>query len=334
MTSTAIRLTEIDDDQLEDFIDIWAEKKSKDYVMVERLGSANDKGRDVVGFLSSSRHEGEWDLYQCKRKTRNSKLGTGEATAELGKLFYHHLEGAYATLPRKYVFVSPRGIVGPFLTLLRNPSTLKAHLLSTWNEHCRTKITRRNVVELTPEIKSAIEAYDFGQIEYLTATMIVKDPAAKPALVQILKELPGEAPEGEAPASIAEEEMGYVTQLRAVYGQVAGVTFPSIDDVFADPTYGEHLKVQRTRFYEACAFRDFHRDNTAQTAVDTFKKDIYHLLYEVYYGTHSSRFDRANAVLLHTGAAPADILGRSARGPVKQGMCHHLVIDGKISWNP
>ncbi|MBB3559348.1 hypothetical protein FHX06_000645 [Rhizobium sp. BK512] len=61
------RIKELEDDQLEEFIDIWAERKSKDYVKVERLGQANDKGRDVVGFVTSARHEGEWDLFNKSR---------------------------------------------------------------------------------------------------------------------------------------------------------------------------------------------------------------------------------------------------------------------------
>ena len=44
MTSLAIRLTELDDTELEQFIEIWVETKSRDYVRVERLGAANDKG--------------------------------------------------------------------------------------------------------------------------------------------------------------------------------------------------------------------------------------------------------------------------------------------------
>ena len=115
MTSLAVRLTEIDDDQLEEFIELWIEQKSNDYHLVERIGAANDKGRDVIGFLNPSKHEGPWHLYQCKRKTRGSKLGRPEGLCELGKVFYHHSQGVYATLPTKYVFVSPRGIVGPLL---------------------------------------------------------------------------------------------------------------------------------------------------------------------------------------------------------------------------
>ncbi|MFH0302965.1 hypothetical protein AAFX91_38565 [Bradyrhizobium sp. 31Argb] len=50
MRSPAIRIQELDDSQLEEFVDLWASQKSKLYVSVERVGGANDKGRDVIGF--------------------------------------------------------------------------------------------------------------------------------------------------------------------------------------------------------------------------------------------------------------------------------------------
>ena len=137
MPNLAIRLQEIGDAELEEFIELWVDRKSKQYVRVERIGAANDKGRDVIGFLTERRHEGPWNLYQCKRKTRGGKLGTPEAMTELGKLFYHHVEGAYLTLPTAYWFVAPRGIVGPLRDLILNPSKLAPYLVAHWGRVLR-----------------------------------------------------------------------------------------------------------------------------------------------------------------------------------------------------
>ena len=334
MTNPSTRIVALEDDELEEFVELYAERKSKDYVEVRRVGAANDKGRDIIGFLSPARHEGEWDLYQCKRKTRGSKLRIGEAMTELGKVFHHHAEGAYATLPRRYVFVSPRGMEGSLSTLLENPSRIGKTLLDTWDKNCRTKITDRNAVELTPQIRAAIESYDFTAVDCLTAPRLVKDTASLPALVQVLGLPPGEAPEGETPVDISDEELPYISQLHKVYDGAAGAAFATLDDVFADPRFGEHLRTQRDRYYQACTFRDFHRDNTAAKSVDVFKRDIYHLLIDVYNETHPSPLARIDAVMKHTGAAPAGILGTMARPPVKQGTCHHLVSDGRIRWSP
>jgi hypothetical protein len=332
MSRLAIRLQEIDDVELEEFIELWIERKSQPYVRVERIGAANDKGRDVIGFLSDRSHEGPWDLYQCKRRTRGGKLGTPEAMVELGKLFHHHVEGAYLTLPMAYVFVAPRGLVGPLRDLILNPSMLGPHLIAHWDEHCAMHITELKVVPLTIEVRAAIETFDFARVSYLTAPMIVKDPAAAPALSKVLGLVPDEAPSGTAPDAIQVEELAYIDQLRQVYNEASGATFANPDDIFAHPDHGEHLRRQRTRFFEAAYFNRFHRDYTAPGALETFQNDVYHGVIEVYRETHPTRLHRVDAVMKHSGQTQVSLLGRLTRIPVRQGMCHHLANEGRLKW--
>lgn len=334
MSNLAIRLQEIDDTELEEFIELWVDRKSKQYVRVERIGASNDKGRDVIGFLSERSHDGPWDLYQCKRKTRGGKLGTPEAMAELGKLFHHHVEGAYQTLPMAYVFVAPRGVVGPLRDLILNPSMLGPYLVKHWHDQCATHITAKKIVSLTPAILAAIETFDFARVSYLTAPMIVKDPAAAPALSKVLGLIPDEAPPGAVPDAIQDEELAYIDQLRQVYGEAAGTVFASADDILAHPSHGEHLRRQRTRFFEAASFSRFHRDNTAPGALDTFRDDIFHGVIEVYCETHTSHLHRVDAVMKHAGQTQVSLLGRVTRIPVRQGMCHHLANEGRLKWIP
>lgn len=334
MTSLAVRLMEIDDTQLEEFIELWIERASQQYHRVERIGAANDKGRDVIGFRSPSRHEGLWHLYQCKRKTRGGKLGKGEGLAELGKVFFHYCQGAYKTLPDKYVFVAPRGIVGSLMDLINNPTTLRTALIDGWDEHCASSITRRQTTPLSPEIRAAIDGFDFSKVEHLTAPMLVKDKAAGPALSKVLGLMPDEAPSGSAPITIQAEEAVYVDQLRQVYGQATGSAFVTADDVLADADHGEHFRDQRTRFFEAASFKRFHRDNTAPGALGIFEDDVYHGVIEVHRDRHETLLRRVDAVMKHASILPASLIGRSVRVPVKQGMCHHLANDGRLKWAP
>ena len=333
VTSLAIRLSELDDSQLEHFVEVWAERRESKYHQVERIGGPNDKARDVIGFYSAHRHEGAWDLFQCKRKTLRSKLGRTEALLELGKMFHHHIAGAYATLPESFVFVSPRGIVGSLTDLLNNPTTLKTALLNEWDEICRTKISAKQETPLTAEIQAAIAGYDFSRIAGLSAPMIVKDEHAKPALVQVLNELPGEAPEGVAPDVIEGEETEYLAQLKAVYGEAAGSEFADIAAVLADMTYGDQLRDQRTRYFEAEAFKRFHRDNTDKALVVKFQNDVYHGVVDVHREASTSLLERLGKVMKHAANLNAAIAGRVARIPVVQGICHHLANDRRIKWN-
>ncbi len=332
MAGIAIKIQELDDKLLEDFIDIWVDGKSGLYHRVESLGKANDKGRDVVGFVTDDLHEGAWDLFQCKRKTRGGKLGIGEFIGELGKVFYHHSTGTYKTMPRQFWFVAPRGVTGPVQDLLLNRSDIGTRLIAAWDEYCRTTITKKSEIALSDDIRQAIESYDFKKVDYYTAARLAKDPAARPALSKLLGLPPDEAPEGHVPDTIAQTEIVYLNQLRLVYEEEAGSAFDTLDDILVHPDHGEHLRLQRTRFFEAAAFDRFHRDNTAPGAVETFKKDIYHTLIEVYQETHPSNLKRLNAVMKHLGIAQVTLLGRPSRAPVRQGMCHHLVTDGKLKW--
>lgn len=333
MTSLAIRIQELDDDHLEEFIDLWATQKTQQYLSVERVGGANDKGRDIIGFLSRQRHEGDWHLYQCKRKTLRTKLGLPEALLELGKVFYHHSQGAYGTLPTKIVFVSPRGIVGTLMTLLHNPSTMAPALIANWNGYCKDKIT--NVpVPLTDELKALIDGYDFTNVEHLTAPLIVKDPAAHAGLVKLLDVVPGEAPSGVTPDSIQPEELEYVDQLRRVYSEAAGVEIRTADEILLHAEHAQHFRDQRTRYFDAEYFQRFHRDSTPPEALAAFRKDVYHGVIDVHRQNHSSRLERLDAVMRHASTLPAGLISRVVRVAVKQGMCHHLANEGKMKWIP
>ncbi|GJE54892.1 ABC-three component system protein [Methylobacterium thuringiense] len=334
MTSVAIRLKELDDDELEEFVELWCERLGAGYHLVERIGKANDKGRDVIGFMTPVKHEGPWHLYQCKRKTLRSALGVPEALSELGKVFHHHREGAYRTLPERYFFVAPRGVAGPLQDLIFNPSDLKAVLIAQWDQHCAGSITRRRRIPLSPALRTLIDAYDFGSISHLSATGLAKHPAARTALTMVLKEPPGDAPAGSVPAVLLAEEMEYVDQLRRVYGEARGAPFATADAVLADGEHGDHLREQRTRFFDARSFRLFHRDNTSVEALRDFEAEIYHGVIEVYRQVHQSRLDRVAAVMRHAATMPSAILGKLARVPVRQGMCHHLANEGQMKWVP
>lgn len=252
---------------------------------------------------------------------------------ELGKLFYHHIEGACATLPTAYYFVAPRGVVGTLQDLLLNPSKIGPYLIGHWDQYCAEYITSTKV-PLTPEIRAAIEGFDFSRVDYYAASRLAKDPHARPALSALFELTPEEAPSGETPAEIQQEELIYIDQLRNVYGEACGRVFLTADEVLADPDHGEHLRLQRTRFFEAAAFSRFHRDNTAPGAVDVFREDVYHSVFEVYLQAHASRLKRVEAVMQHAGAAPIGLLGRLTRVPVRQGMCHHLVNERRLKWMP
>ena len=53
--------------QLEEFVDDWIAQRVKDYHAHELWRGTGDMGRDVTGYVTARRLEGEWDNFQCKQ---------------------------------------------------------------------------------------------------------------------------------------------------------------------------------------------------------------------------------------------------------------------------
>ena len=128
-------------------------------------------------------------------------------------------------------------------------------------------------------------------------------------------------------------ELGYITELLGAYGARDGATYKGHEDIASHAEHGEHFKRQRERFFDADGFKRFYRDNTAKETLPGLEKEIHHGIIE----THNLHYDdalrRHDAVMTEAGklvlSAP---LGPHARVTVKQGYCHHLVNDGKMTW--
>ncbi|MBK8875554.1 MAG: hypothetical protein IPN13_17205 [Bacteroidetes bacterium] len=80
------KLLALDSTRLEQFVRAWVKSKSI-YFEVQSFRGTGDRGRDVVGFLTKERHEGDWDNYQCKQY--NSSLPTATGILEVGKILYY-----------------------------------------------------------------------------------------------------------------------------------------------------------------------------------------------------------------------------------------------------
>lgn len=94
------------DTELEKFVREWAMHKAE-YTEVETFHGPGDMGRDVVGYLTSKKHEGPWHNFQCKQY--GSRLSTATAMTEVGKVLYHSFQGNF-TAPTGFFFVAPRGV--------------------------------------------------------------------------------------------------------------------------------------------------------------------------------------------------------------------------------
>jgi hypothetical protein len=318
------------DDELEKFVRDWTEAKKSSYEEVVRFSGSGDLGRDVVGFLSAQRHEGDWHNYQCKQYGNN--LPTGTAIKEIGKILYHANKGEF-TAPSKYFFVAPRGINRNLESLIFKPTEFKKKLMDEWDQHCGEGIVEGSKILLEGSLLDFVNAYDFSRIGRLKLDEILADASAKPTLFKWFGADPGPAPEGQVPSDIQSLEMPYVNQLVDAYGQRDGVQYSDFQQIQAHPNHGNHLTVQRVRFYDADAFKRFYRDNTDKNVIDTFEKDIFHGVFDVCESNHQDALDRVNSVMSQAAQLqPSGPLAPHARVTVKQGICHHFANEDKIRW--
>jgi ABC-3C protein len=325
------RLLALDDAELEHFVRDWVALKKNDYFEVKPYSGPQDLGRDVVGFLTKKRHEGPWHNYQCKQYTRR-RLPLGNGLAELGKILYHAHTGAFTT-PAGYHFVAPYGVSRDLEGLIDKPESLREALIDGWDQYCGTSIVRGKTIPLDAKLRALIEGYDFSLVTRISLEEMLAVENVLLVLHRHLGSDPGPAPQTPAPEKVQEKELGYITELMGAYGARDGVTYNGHEDIASHAEHGEHFKRQRERFFDADGFKRFYRDNTAKETLPALEKDIHNGIIETRNLHYEDALRRHDAVMQEAGklvlSAP---LGPHARVTVKQGYCHHLVNDGKMTW--
>jgi hypothetical protein len=319
----------MDDAELEQFCRAWVEKKSG-YYAVKRLAGAGDMGRDVVGFLTEERHEGAWDNYQCKQYRRG--VSRPQGLLAIGKVLYWASQGKFSA-PTNFYFVAPKGLARKLELDIDKPSVLKKALLDEWDSVCAKSITQTATIPLDATLRAFIEAYDFKNVNVITIDDMMDDPAVKPLLIEKFGADPGKYPPAAVPVDVQSTEMRYIDELVAAYNERVDVPFADHNAVLADLNHGPDLRRQRVRFFETDAFQKFYRDNTSATVISGFRKDIEFGVVDRWNASAADTLARIEAVMETAGKiTPAGPLAKYAHIAVKQGMCHHFVNDGEMSW--
>lgn len=327
----AILLRSLQADQLEEFVNDWLAQRYKDYRGHQLWRGTGDMGRDVTGYVTDQRMEGPWDNYQCKQL--GVSLSEPMAFVELGKIFMHSAVGAYS-LPRRYIFVAPRGVARNVQELVAHPERFRQAFLDRWNDAIAGRLVQGQTVSLTPEIEAKIRAFDFTQIDWFDAIRLVNDKAAVPAMVKWLSQDPGPSPRGIVPDQVGAHESAYIGQLLRLYEERGQRSYADAAAALASAEYGTHLRDQRTRFFDSVAFDRFYRDSTPEDYLVTFKDEIYHGVVEVHGETYAYGLSKLSRVMTQAAILqPSGVLGRHAGPQVKQGTCHQFANEGRLPWH-
>lgn len=327
----AVQIKALPADRLEDFVNDWLHFRVRDYISHELWRGAGDMGRDVTGYATTRRMEGLWDNFQCKQLSKN--LTEASAMVELGKIFMHVANGAFI-LPRAYTFVAPRGVGRSIQALIAHPEAFRQAFLDRWDNEIAQKLVENDVVPLRPEISAAIKAFDFEQIHWLDAAGLAADKYCKAALVKWFGDDPGRAPRGEVPVDVQGDESIYVGQLVRLYNAKGPGAYADAVAVMGSE-HGEHLRHQRTRFFDAIAYERFYRDSTPEEYLLTFQDEIFFGIVDVYGEAHADGLTRVGQVMKQAAVLrPSGVLGRHAGPQVQQGACHQFANEGRLKWHP
>ncbi len=318
----------LDDEQLEELILKWIYNHSE-YDSVESFRGTGDKGRDVVGFYSKLKHEGEWDNYQCKQY--GSPLNSTNVIREIGKMLYYSYQGEFS-LPKSYYFIAPRGLNREAEKLLFNPQIFKETILNEWDNKCRKNIIKTKEICLGKDLIKHINKYDFSTIFRINLDKLLMSAGIKAVLHKDFGVELDAPPQGNVPQAVQDIELPYIGQLLDVYGERDKCIYCQ-DEATDHLVHGEHLREQRERFFHADAFERHFRDNSFQDDLGLLRGEVYSGVKDVHKKTYTDGLERLGAVMAQAAVAnPTSPLAKYAQIQVKQGLCHHFANEGTLKW--
>jgi hypothetical protein len=309
---------------------IWEWQKGlQGYVEVKRLGGAGDQGRDVIGLCGPDACQGVWDNFQCKHY--ETPLSTPQACEDAGKIIFHAFRREFAP-PRKCIFVAPRGPTTELRDMLLNPHKFRKEVLETWGVRVAGRVVAGEVHSLKGKLATYAHDYDYTSFGYATLEQILDDHRKTAYWTSRFGGLLPPAPLGVAPQAIAAKETVYVAKLLDVYAEASGQVISAVDHLSAHPNWSEDLQRQRVRFYDAEAFVAHYRDQTEPGTVEDFADQIFDAIEPSLCVPGSGRA-RLTAALTTAGqASPASVLAPQAKIRVKQGVCHQLANNDRVTW--
>ncbi|WP_461789419.1 ABC-three component system protein [Pedobacter sp.] len=328
------RLKILSPEQFEDMIREWVTGyliKKGDYKICKKCSGAGDMGRDVIAQVDDA----IWDNYQCKHY--GSPLAPSEINSELAKLVYYTYQKKY-TLPRKYYFVSPKGAGPKFNQFLENPETLKEQLIENWDKHCKDKITSKQEVPLSDELKAHLSAIDFSIFESYDPQRLIDEHANTSyhasrfgGGLQKRRNL-----NISVPADIDVNESVYTTQLFLAYSDHSKSTISEIAHLSGHEELERHFNRQRLGYYSADSLNQFSRD-TLPTDTDYFEdlKDEFHAgVIDVAEESYASGYERVKATtnFAKSLSINANPLVSQLRVADREGICHHLANEKRLIW--
>ncbi len=132
------------------------------------------------------------------------------------------------------------------------------------------------------------------------------------------------------------DESRYIRQLLDAHGDHLGASCGHARRCETDPCARQDFLRQRERFYHAESLRNFARDTVPEGTFDALKDEVYHGVVDVCEGTHANGFERMRATVTQAAqvAVTSNPLAPAMKAQDRQGICHHLANDDRLTWVP
>ena len=320
----------MEDSAFEDFIVEWlyVAKKQK-YTIIEGIGGAGDKGRDVIGTY----YNGDVDYYQCKHY--QVPLSPSMFTVELGKLCYYTFQKELP-IPKHYYIIASNGIGPTLKDLLDNPAKLNLELINNWDTRCKDKIGFTNI-PLDPSFSNYIHHFDFSIIKnYPIQKVINEHLPTKYGSLRFGTASVDRPSTLNLPPIVESHERRYILELFKIYSEEVGKPICSLDDLKQFSKWFSHLERQRKSYFSVEAIRRELRDSfTDDDEFKVFTDEVYDGIIDAYDVSYESGFKRLTAVLLQASsmAIQRSLLASKLNwiGPnEKKGACHILINEARL----
>jgi hypothetical protein len=121
------------------------------------------------------------------------------------------------------------------------------------------------------------------------------------------------------------------------YGDHLGTTINDVSDlVETTSVLSRDFLRQRERFYHAESLRNFARDTVPEGTFERLQEDVFHGVVDICDSNHQDGFERMRATVTEAARLPttSNPLASVIRVPDRQGICHQLANNDKLTWVP
>jgi len=333
----AMRVKGFSPDEWEAFVEEWASAGiAGSYKLIRRHSGSGDMGIDVAGYDDDVGLLGVWDNFQCKRYS--DPLAPNMVWVEFSKIIYYSFKNEYVP-PRKYYFVAPNGIGSTLSKLMDKPDKLKEQIKCNWDGYCRDKITKTTGIPLIGDLLEWYERFDFSIFSHKTVVELIQEHSKTPFhSVRFGGGLEPRPDPDIPPENPTERESRYIRQIFDAYSDHLKVKISDTLDIASSskPDLSNHLLRQRERFYSAEALRVFARDTVPPGTFDRLQVEILDGVIDICENTHSDGLARMHEVVKQSTciALTSNPLVTVTHTKDRQGICHQLANDDKLTWVP